>query len=156
MKLHTVGIALLLAAAPWAAQAAKAPDLSHVINPGEWAYTVDANMQIGQMAIPAKKLSNKKCITQKDLDKSKSWFAKSNKQCTLKKISYAGKVLTFTQKCQVSGGDMTLKGNMTIDSRTAYHGVIDTTGSVGGQNVTGQTTIKAHRTGGCTAATGGK
>lgn len=156
MKLHTIGIALVLAAVPLAAHAAKVPDLSHVVDPGEWAYAVEAKMQIGQMAIPAKTLSHKKCVTQKDLDKSKNWFTKSNKQCTLESMNYSGNVLTFTQKCQIGGGDMTLKGNMTIDSRTAYHGVIDTTGSVGGQNVTGHTTIRAHRTGACTADTGGQ
>lgn len=151
MKLHTLGLALVLGAVPLAAHAATAPDLSHVIDPGEWAYAVEANMQIGQMTIPAKKLSQKKCVTQKDLNKSKNWFAKSNKQCTLENMNYSGHVLTFTQKCQLSGGNMTLQGNMTIDSRSAYHGVIDTTGNVGGQNVKGHTTIKAHRTGKCTA-----
>lgn len=150
MKLHTVGITLLLAAVPWAAHAAKVPDLSHVVDPGEWAYSVEANMQVGGMAIPVKKLSKKKCITQKDLDKSKNWLEDSNKQCILENMNYTGNVLTFTQKCKLNDGSMTMQGKMTIDSRTAYHGVIDTAGSVGAQNVKGHTAIKAHRTGPCT------
>ncbi|MGA7964559.1 MAG: DUF3617 family protein [Gammaproteobacteria bacterium] len=156
MKLHTVGITLLLAAVPWAAHAAKVPDLSHVVDPGEWAYSVEANMQVGEMAIPVKKVSRKKCVTQKDLDKSKNWLANSNKQCTLENMNYSGHVLTFTQKCKLNGGNMTMQGKMTIDSRSAYHGVIDTTGNVGGKDVKGHTTIKAHRTGRCTVDKDGK
>lgn len=150
MKLHTVGIALLLAAAPWAAQAAKAPDLSHVIDPGEWAYTVEASIQIGKMKIPPKTLSNKRCITQKDLDKNKNWFAGTHKQCTTQSVNYSGHVLTFTLQCKTEDRNMTAKGRMNIDSRTAYHGMVDTTGNVGGQDARSHTTITAHRTGACT------
>lgn len=155
MKLHTLGFVLALAAAPLAVHAAKAPDLSHVIDAGEWAYSVTANMQLGETNIPPRTVSNKKCITQKDLDKSKDWFTNSNKECTMEDMHYSGHVLTFTQKCQVGGGNLTVKGKMTIDSRSAYHGDITTTGTIGGQSVEGHTTIKAQRTGDCTQTDSG-
>jgi len=155
MKLHTLGFALALAVVPLAAHASKAPDLSHVIDPGEWAYSVTANMQLGETNIPPRTVSNKKCITQKELDDNKNWFTNSNKQCTMEKMNFSGHVLTFTQKCQVGGGNLTVKGKMTLDSRAAYHGDITTTGSIGGQDVEGHTTSKAQRTGDCTQAESG-
>lgn len=157
MKLHVVGIVLALSVAPFVAGAAPTSDLSHAIDPGEWAYSVHARMQLGQMDIPAKTISNKKCITQKDLDKSKDWFTNSsNQQCTMKGMRYSGHVLTFTQQCRMDGGELTVKGRMTIDSRSKYHGVFDTTGTIAGQDVVGHTTISAERTGDCTPESSGE
>jgi len=156
MKLHTIGIALVLAVVPLAAQAAKTPDLSHAIDPGEWAYAVGVRMQIGQMTIPTKKFSYKKCVTQKDLDKNRNWFERTHKQCAMENIGYAGHVVSFTQKCRLGGGAMTTRGKIIFDSRTAFHGTFDTTGTAGGQKVDGHTTITARRTGRCTQAKSGQ
>lgn len=150
MKLHRIGIALALAAAPLAAMAANTADISKAIDPGEWAYSVHARMRLGQMDIPARTVSNKKCITQKDLDRSKDWVTNSrNGQCTMENMNFSGHVLTFTQKCSMGSGTLTVKGKMTIKSRTAYHGVFTTTGTIGGRDVEGHTTLDAHRTGDC-------
>ncbi len=157
MKLHTIGIALVLAVVPFAAHAATTPDLSHAIDPGEWTYAIEARMQVGQMTIPARKLSYKKCVTQKDLDKNKNWFKRTSAQCTMENVGYVGHVVNFTQKCRLGGGAMTIRGKITLDSRTAFHGTFDTTGTAGGQKVAGHTTITARRTGGrCTPAKSGQ
>ena len=150
MKLHTVTIAVLLGATALAVHAASAPDLSHAIDPGEWAYVVDPQVQIGGLQIPSKTIHDKACVTQKKLDTNKDWFVHSRqKQCTFESVKYQGHVLTYTEKCAMGGGHMTMHGRMTIDSRTAYHMTVDTTGSMGGQKLQGHAKITAHRTGDC-------
>lgn len=158
MKPYTLSLALVLGLAPLAAHAAKVPDMSHAVDPGEWSYTIDVNMQIGKMTVPARSVSEKKCVTQKELDKSKNWFANLNKNghCTTKDLHYAGHVLTFTSICKQAGGELTIQGKMFLDSRTAYHGVIDTAGEIGGQKVQGHSTIKASRIGSCAAQETGR
>jgi hypothetical protein len=156
MKLHTIGIVLVLAVISFAAYAATTPDLSHAIDPGAWTYAVEAKMQIGQMTIPTSKLSYQKCVTQKDLDKNKNWFKRTQKQCAMKNVSYVGHVVNFTQKCRLGGGAMTIRGKITLNSRTIFHGTFDTTGTVGGKKVEGHTTITARRTGRCTPAKSGQ
>lgn len=156
MKLHSLGIALAVSVVSLAAGAAPTSDLSRAVDPGEWTYTVHAMMQLGKTDIPAKTITNKKCITQQDLNKSKDWLTNSrDRQCKMQDMRYAGHVLTFTQQCRMGGGELTVKGKMTIDSRTAYHGVFDTTGNIAGQAVVGHTTISAQRTGDCAPQTSG-
>lgn len=153
MKLHTVAIAVLLGATALTVRAASAPDLSHAIDPGEWAYVVDAQVQVGGVQIPSKIINNKACVTQKKLDTNKNWFVQSKqKQCTFESVKYQGHELTFTEKCTMSDGQVTMKGDLKIDSRTSYHMTVETTGTMGGQNVQGHTSITAHRTGACSGA----
>jgi hypothetical protein len=150
MKLHTVAIALVLGATALTVRAASVPDLSHAIDPGEWAYTVDPQIQLGDMQMPSKPIHNKECVTQQKLDKNKDWFTHSKpKQCTLESAKYHGNELTFTEKCMMTGSPMTVKGHLTLDSRTSYHMTVDTTGTVGGRKLQGHTKITAHRTGDC-------
>ncbi len=147
MKLPAVGMMILLGAAG-VAQAGSLPDMSSVLSPGQWAFVVEPNVQLGSMKLPEKTIKHSKCVTKEDL--KKTWFAQnSNKECTTVSASYSGRVLSFTQKCKIEGNEVTAKGRITIDSSTAYHGAVDSIGTVSGQALNGHTTIKAHRTGSC-------
>ena len=147
MKLPAVGVMILLGAAG-VAQAGSLPDMSSVLSPGEWTFVVDPSVQLGSMKLPEKTIKHSKCVTREDL--KKTWFTQNdNKQCKTVSVSYSGHVLRFTQKCKVNGDEVTAKGTITIDSSTAYHGAVVSTGTVNGQALKGHTTIKAHRTGSC-------
>lgn len=153
MKLHTVAIALVLGATALTVRAASVPDLSHAIDPGEWAYTVDPQIQLGDMQMPSKTIQNKKCVTQQELDKNKDWFTHSQqKQCTMESVRHQGHELTFTEKCEMNGNSMTVKGHLTLDSRTSYHLVVETTGTMAGRQLKGHTEVTAHRVGDCGGA----
>ena len=131
-------------------RAASAPDLSHAIDPGEWAYVVEPQIRIGDMEMPSKTIHNKKCITQQELDKNKNWFTHARqKQCTLEAVKYQGHELTYTEKCNMDGGHMTMRGRLQLDSRSSYHMTVETTGTMGGHKLQGHTSITAHRTGDC-------
>lgn len=150
MKLPKAAVLVLLGATALTVRAASAPDLSHAIEPGEWAYVVHPQVQIGGMPVPSRTIHNKACITQKKLDMNKDWFAHAKqKQCTIESVKYHGHVLTYTEKCTMGGGNMVMHGRMTIDSRTSYHMTVDTSGSMGGGKLEGHTRITAHRTGDC-------
>ena len=147
MKLPAVGVMVLLGAAG-VAQAGSLPDMSSVLSPGTWAFVVEPHVQLGSMTLPEKIIKHSKCVTKEDL--KKTWFSQSdNKACKTISTSYSGHVLSFTQKCKIEGNAVTAKGRITIDSSTAYHGEVDSTGTVSGQPLKGHTTIKAHRTGSC-------
>ena len=150
MKLPVAGMMILLGMAG-VAQAGSLPDMSSVLSPGEWAFVVEPSVQLGSMKLPEKTITHSKCVTKEDL--KKTWFEQnSNKECKTISASYSGHVLSFTQKCKIEGDEVTAKGRITIDSSTAYHGAVDSTGTVNGQALKGHTTIKAHRTGACSGS----
>ena len=148
-KLRILAFAIVLGSTAFSVSAAGVPDLSNAIKPGEWMYVVQPHVKLGNLQVPSHTISNKKCITQKQLSQSRDFLINGRGKCKIKSISYSGHVLTYTQKCTGGTGKLTLHGRMKIDSRTSYHGTVDTTGTISGQKVTGHTTLKAHRTGSC-------
>ena len=154
IKLRMLALATVLGSTAFSVSAAGVPDLSHAIKPGEWAYIVQAHIKVGSMTVPSHTISNKKCITRKELDHTRDFLAHENGKCKIESINYSGHVLTYTQNCTEGTGTFTMQGRMKIDSPTSYHGTVDTRGTMGGQQVTGHTTLKAHRTGACGASSG--
>ncbi len=148
-KLRSLAFATVLGATAFSVSAAGVPDLSHAIKPGVWEYVVTPHIQFGSMVVPSHTISNSKCVTRKQLNKSRNFLANGHGKCKIEAIHYSGHVLTYTQKCTEGAGELTMHGRMKIDSPTSYHGTVDTAGTMSGQKVTGHTTLKAHRTGSC-------
>ncbi|HYW76406.1 MAG TPA: DUF3617 family protein [Gammaproteobacteria bacterium] len=148
-RLRIMALAAVLGITAFSVNAAGVPDLSHAIKPGVWEYVVKPHIKFGSMVVPSHTISNKKCVTRKQLDHSRTFLANSQGKCKIESINYAGHVLTYTQKCAEGGGELTMHGRMKIDSPTSYHGTVETVGTMSGQKITGHTTLKAHRTGSC-------
>lgn len=147
MKILTMAAVALLGLLSTTARAGSLPDLSSVLQPGEWAFVVKPDVQIGSIKVPEKTIKHSKCVSRDEL--RKNWFAQNEKGCTTESAKFSGHVLVFARKCVVEGNQVTAKGRITIDSSTAYHGEVDSTGTVGGQKLQGHTSIEAHRTGDC-------
>lgn len=147
MKMRLIGMVLVAGVLAAAARAGQLPDLSSVLTPGEWVFEASPSVQLGSMPVPERHIKHSMCLTKSDL--KKTWFSQNEKNCTIQSVHYANHVLVFTQRCQVASGDITAKGRLVIDSRTAYHGEVNSTGTLNGQALKGHSTIKAHRTGSC-------
>ena len=152
IKWRLLALAAVLGSTAFSVSAAGVPDLSHAIKPGEWAYIVQPHLRVGSMQVPSHTISNKKCVTRKQLDHTRDFLTKGQGKCKVESIDYSGGVLTYTQKCTEGTGRLILHARMKIDSPTSYHGTIDTTGTMAGKRITGHTTLKAHRTGSCGAS----
>ncbi|MGH8273986.1 MAG: DUF3617 domain-containing protein [Gammaproteobacteria bacterium] len=155
MKTLTLFALLAFGSLPLAAHAGTdLSKLSTMKKPGEWQMTVTRKMEIPgtKMSIPPKTATQKKCITQKDLDKISNFTHKNinGMSCKMIKKDLSGKTFTYTMKCTGSSNQLQMDGQTVFDSKDASHSHIQMTGNVNNMPMHITMDVTSKRIGECT------
>lgn len=121
----------------------------HKLKPGMWKYEVTTSVKGMPIAMPARRSTYKKCLTQKDTKNIwKSSSESKGETCSYTNIKATSNHVSWTMEC-TGNANMKGQGQLTLESSTAYHGIMDMMMKADGHTMNTQLKFSGHRIGHC-------
>lgn len=119
------------------------------IRPGMWQFESKATVTGMPFAMPARSNTYKQCVTQEEAKKIWQSASESKQEkCQYTDLKKTGNHVAWKMKC-TGASNMEGHGELTFESSTAYHGIIDMTMQGDGQSMNTHMELNARRIGDC-------